>query len=159
MGLAPDPFRLSGREESLGHTLVETLVVFPVPRATVPAPEVELVVERVEAHRRAAKWVLEVHVPAREGAVRPLPEHPYGVGVPRALEHEHAVPLPGAVGGPRMQSAGPAALGEAERRSLGKVDGQELRLVEDDDHRHARVRKTPPDVTADDDVPGPAGGH
>ena len=61
---------LLGREPPLGDTHVEQLVVLPLPRPVDRHRDVELEVLRVVAAAVPPERLLEVHVPAAEGALR-----------------------------------------------------------------------------------------
>ncbi len=103
------------------------------------------------AVRRNGSWRLR-YQPAK-ARLGPVPEVPDGVGLTRALEHEDAVPFPGAA--PRHGCGRPSALGgKANGASGGDERREQVGLVCDDDDDAREPRASTPDLAADDPLPG-----
>ena len=114
-------------------------------------------VEGVHPDRGTPQRVLEVEVPAGEVAPRPGPEDVDRVRLAGALQHQLAVPGPGAVPGglPRVPPAREAAgLREAELRPRGKVEHEQVGRVLDADRRAAEPDLAPQDLAPHHGVTG-----
>src|SRR5581483_10072063 len=125
--------RLILREAALRDTHVEQLLVLALDAAVRMEDQVELEILRVVAVGGAPERLLQVEVPAAKFAFRPVPEHPDGVCVARALQHQHAVALPRLPSRPRMRLG---AGRERERRAGRDVRCEELAGVAHDDDRN-----------------------
>src|SRR6185437_3439547 len=153
----PDPLRFLLIEATLGDAQGDVFLVLELPRNSVLAPEVELVVERVEADRRTAVRLLEVDVPAPEPPLLSLPEEPDRVAVAWPSQHQRSVPFPMLAVYPWMLTAWPVSLGEPDRGPLRQVSHEQARLVGDDDDRNRQPRLLRPDLAEDNRLAGSPG--
>src|SRR5437660_3436101 len=130
VGVGTDPLRLLRFEAAVGDTSGDAFLVLAVPGDSVLAPEVELVVERVDPDLRAAIRLLEVDVPALELPLVAVPEDPDRVAVAGPPQHQRAVPFPVVAMRPWVDAVRPWPAGHGtERRSLGQVRDEQPGLV------------------------------
>ncbi|MDF2753288.1 MAG: hypothetical protein K0S82_1671, partial [Gaiellaceae bacterium] len=141
----------------LGDPLLHLLRVLGMPLTTVLAPQVELVVTSVVAMEGSPERLLEVELPARELPSRPLPEEPDRVRIAGSTEDDDSVLCPSAFAAPGVGDGIAVAVQHCDLSALRDVDGQQLRLVLNDDRRCPDPRNASPEVAPSDHIAGPPG--